>query len=127
QRFPIVLSFDGRNTFNVSGIVISGNTVLVPMPGESELIKSFRAATTMSAFAQGSLFQFKLDGTSVLLPALVTCVKTINAGGISAAADFTAPHIAARDKPTTPAPSLTTASSLQPARPQDGSAELQLE
>src|SRR5215475_10468629 len=27
QRFPIVLSFDGRNTFNVDALVMSGSTV----------------------------------------------------------------------------------------------------
>jgi hypothetical protein len=99
QKFPIVLSFDGRNAFNVVAVAMSADTVIVPMPVESSLIKSFRAAKTMSAFAQGSLFQFNLDGTAILLPALVTCVKTINANGISAAGDFTAPYIAARDKP----------------------------
>jgi len=88
QKFPIVLSFDGRNTFNVDGVSVSRTMVMVPMPDNSGLIKSFRAARTRSAFAQGNLFQFKLDGTSVLLPALVACVKTIN--GIAAATDFTA-------------------------------------
>ena len=120
QRFPIVLSFDGRTTFNVDGVMMSSNAVLVPMPDNSGLIKSFRAAKTMSAFAQGSLFQFNLDGTSILLPALVSCVKTINAGGIAAAGDFTAPLIAAKTAKQAPPP--TSASSLQPGIPQEGSA-----
>jgi hypothetical protein len=121
QKFLIVLSFDGRNTFNVDGVVASSN--LVPMPDNSALIKSFRAAHTMSAFAQGNLFQFDLKGTSILLPSLANCVKTIKAGGLKAAANFTVVTNAA---PTQVAPP-TTASSLQPARPQEGSAELQLE
>jgi hypothetical protein len=128
QKFPIVLSFDGRNTFNVDGIGATGAMVIVRMPDDSALIKSFRAARTMSAFAQGNLFQFSLNGTSVLIPALATCVKTINAGGIAAATNFTA------GLPANPTPKLvgpttppTTASSLEPARPQEGSAELQLE
>ena len=123
QKFLIVLSFDGRNTFNVDGVVASSNAVLVPMPDNSALIKSFRAAHTMSAFAQGNLFQFDLKGTSILLPSLANCVKTIKAGGLKAAANFTVVTNAA---PTQVAPP-TTASSLQPARPQEGSAELQLE
>jgi hypothetical protein len=123
QKFLIVLSFDGRNTSNVDGVVASSNAVLVPMPDNSALIKSFRAAHTMSAFAQGNLFQFDLKGTSILLPSLVNCVKTIKAGGLKAAANFTVVTNAA---PTQVAPP-TTASSLQPARPQEGSAELQLE
>jgi len=89
QKFPIVLSFDGRNTFNVDGVAMAAATVMVPMPDDSALIKSFRAAHTMSAFAQGNLFQFELKGTSVLLPSLVNCVKTINAGGIASATNFT--------------------------------------
>jgi S1-C subfamily serine protease len=89
QKFPIVLSFDGRNTFNVDGIATATSTVLVPMPDNSALIKSFRAAHLMSAFAQGNLFQFDLKGTAVLLPSLVSCVRTINAGGLTAATNFT--------------------------------------
>src|SRR6266481_1027371 len=119
QKFPIVLSFDGRNTFNVDGVSVSKTMVMVPMPDNSGLIKSFRAARTMSAFAQGNLFQFKLDGTSVLLPALVACVRTINAGGIAAATDFTA-VTTAKTAPKQMGPP-TTASSLQPATSQEGS------
>jgi hypothetical protein len=128
QRFPIVLSFDGRNTFNVEGIAVSRITVMVPMPENSALIKSFRLARTMSAFAQGNLFQFNLNGTAVLLPALVTCVRTIKAGGIAAATNFmvatATPRLVA---PPVPTARPTTASSLRPDRPQEGSAELELE
>jgi hypothetical protein len=123
QRFPIVLSFDGRNTFNVDGVALTRTSVFVPMPDNSALIKSFRAAHTMSAFAQGNLFQFDLSGTSVLLPSLVNCVETINAKGIAAAGNFTVLLNAAPQQVAPP----TAASSLQPARPQEGSAELQLE
>ena len=123
QRFPIVLSFDGRNTFNVNGVAVAAATVMVQMPDDSALIKSFRAAHRMSAFAQGNLFQFDLKGTSILLPALVNCVKTINAGGVAAATNFT---VVANATPKLASPP-TTASSLEPARPQEGSAELQLE
>src|SRR3954451_1423109 len=35
QKFPIVLSFDGRNTFNVNGAVVSASTVFVRMPETS--------------------------------------------------------------------------------------------
>jgi hypothetical protein len=125
QKFPIVLSFDGRSTFNVDGVALAKSMVIVPMPDASDLIRAFRAARTMSAFAQGNLFQFDLVGTSVLLPALVTCVKTINSGGLAAATDFTASGLPARAA-RQPAPP-TAASSLQPSIPQEGSAEYQLE
>ena len=115
QKFPIVLSFDGRNTFNVNGIAMAVATVLVPMPDDSALIKSFRAAHTMSAFVQGNLFQFDLKGTAVLMPSLVSCVKTINAGGIAAATNFTVVL-----PPKQPAAQAlpTAASSPEPNRPQ---------
>jgi hypothetical protein len=60
STFPIVLTFDGRSPFNVDGRVISAHSVSVDMPDTSDLIKQFRASTTMSAFAQGNLFQFNL-------------------------------------------------------------------
>jgi hypothetical protein len=133
QKFPIVLSFDGRNTYNVDGVAVSRVMVLVQMPEDSALIKSFRVARTMSAFAQGNLFQFNLNGTAILLPSLVNCVKTINANGIAAATDFSVatnvtPRLVSPTTPTTPPTTPpTTTSSLQPDRPQEGSVELQLE
>ena len=78
----------------------------------------------MSVFAQGNLFQFNLDGTSVLLPALVTCVKTMNSGGLAAAMDFTVAKTGRQAPPPQPP---TAASSLQPNTPQEGSVEYQLE
>jgi hypothetical protein len=129
QKFPIVLSFDGRNTFNVVGVAVSRIMVLVQMPEDSALIRSFRAARTMSAFAQRNLFQFNLDGTAILLPSLVNCVKTINANGIAAATNFTVvANVTPRQlSPATPSSPPTTASSLRPDHPQEGAAELQLE
>jgi hypothetical protein len=129
QKFPIVLSFDGRNTFNVDGVATSRAMAIVQMPDDSALIKSFRVARTMSAFAQGNLFQFNLNGTAILLPSLVNCAKIINANGLGAATNFTVvatatPRLVSPPAPTTPP---TTASSLQPDRPQEGSADLQLE
>jgi hypothetical protein len=117
QKFPIVLSFDGRKTFNVDGVAFATNMVIVQMPDDSGLIKNFRAARTMSAFAQGNLFQFDLKGTAVLLPSLVNCVKAVNAGGIAAATNFTVVLNAAPKLVSQPAPP-TAASSLQPSRPQ---------
>jgi hypothetical protein len=96
QTFPIVLTFDNRQTINVSGKVLNKTLVGVAMPVQSSLVRAFRSARLMSAFAQGSLFQFKLTGTSVLIPSLVDCVKITKAEGLAAARDFThRPRIAA--------------------------------
>ncbi|CCD98504.1 hypothetical protein [Bradyrhizobium sp. STM 3809] len=128
QKFPIVLSFDGRNSYDVEGSVWSAKMVVVPMPNDSTLIKSFRAARTMSAFAQGNLFQFDLNGTAVLLPSLANCVRMINAGGLAAATNFTVqPNAATAQRPAA-APAATAATtSAQPARASEDSPELQLE
>jgi hypothetical protein len=125
SAFPIVLTFDGRPPFNVDGRVISAHSVSVDMPDTSELIKQFRASTTMSAFAEGNLFQFNLDKTGVLLPALVNCAMTIKRDGIAGAKDFVLPQRA----PATAAlaaPSPQTGNSLTPASG-PSTPELQLE
>ena len=126
STFPIVLTFDGRAPFNVDGRVISTHAVSVDMPDTSDLIKQFRASTTMSAFAECNLFQFNLDKTGILLPALVNCVVTVNRDGIAGAKDFVlpqrAPAAAARA-----APSPETGSSLTPAASGPSTPELQLE
>ncbi|WP_315725226.1 MULTISPECIES: hypothetical protein [unclassified Bradyrhizobium] len=129
EKFPIVLSFDGRNSYNVEGSVWSANMVVVPMPNDSRLIKSFRAARAMSAFAQGNLFQFDLNGTSVLLPSLANCVRMINAGGLAAATNFTVqPGAASAQRSAVPAATApASTASVQPSRASEDSPELQLE
>ncbi|HEU5275750.1 MAG TPA: hypothetical protein VFU97_18960 [Xanthobacteraceae bacterium] len=89
QAFPIDLTFDGRDQFHVYGRVGSGGLVVVPMPAASSLVSQFRGARQMSAVAQGQLFQFNLNGTAVLLPTLVNCVRIVNQRGLKAAGDFT--------------------------------------
>lgn len=106
QTFPIILTFDGKSPFNVTGRAIAYNHVLVPMPDNSELITQFRKARRMSAFAQGQLFQFDLDDTSILIPSLVNCVRSVNARGIAAAGDFTiqrSQKLVVETKPAVPA------------------------
>ena len=88
QAFPIVLTFDGQTPFNVHGVPLSGKLLQVPMPDNSALIAQFRKAKTMTAFTQGQLFQFKLDQTAQLLPALANCVATVKKGGVAAAGEF---------------------------------------
>jgi hypothetical protein len=125
--FPIVLTFDGRPPINVNGRPVSKDTVSVDMPDNSAVISQFRQSRAMSAFAQGNLFQFTLEKTGILLPALVNCVQTINRDGISGAKDFVLP-----DKPPAavsrmaPSSSPDTGSSLRPASG-PSTPELQLE
>ena len=82
------MTFDGQSPFNVQGVAISENLVRVPMPDNSSLIAQFRKAKSMTAFTQGQLFQFNLNQTAQLLPALANCVAKVNQFGVANAGDF---------------------------------------
>ncbi len=125
QAFPIALTFDGQAPFNVQGVTVGESLVRVPMPVDSALIAQFRKAKAMTAFTQGQLFQFKLDQTSLLLPALVNCVAVVKQQGIANAGDFSvklAPKAAAAATPAGPA-----GGSMRAGSPQNLSSEMQIE
>src|SRR5689334_1388583 len=67
EAFPLTLTFDGQQPFNVHGVPIGDKLVRVPMPIHSALIGQFRRAKAMTAYTQGQLFQFNLDQTGQLL------------------------------------------------------------
>lgn len=110
EAFPLTLTFDGQQSFNVHGVPIAEKLVRVPMPITSSLITQFRKARAMTAYTQGQLFQFNLDQTAQLLPALVNCVEKIKQGGIANAGDFSVP--VAKPVVATAAPPAA-----QPAKP----------
>jgi S1-C subfamily serine protease len=62
--------------------------VNVEMPVNSSLVNQFRKAKAMTAFAQGQLFQFNLNQTAQLLPALLNCVLSVKKNGVAAAGEF---------------------------------------
>jgi hypothetical protein len=70
EAFPLTLTFDGQQPFNVHGVPVADKLVRVPMPSNSSLIAQFRKAKAMTAYTQGQLFQFNLDQTGQLLPVL---------------------------------------------------------
>lgn len=120
--FPIALTFDGQSPFNVNGKPLSKNLVAVEMPDSSELIGQFRRSRMMTAYAQGQLFQFRLDNTSVLLPALVNCVVTVKRDGIRNAGNFVIEKTTAQ-----PNVANTAGSSLRSEPQRDLPAEYQIE
>ena len=71
---PMALTFDGIGPVKVKGLAISSKVAFVPMPNNSRLIGLFRNATRMNLFAGGNVFNFRLDGTRSLMPALARCV-----------------------------------------------------
>lgn len=119
QSFPIALTFDGGPPVNVQGVAISNKLVRVPMPDTSSLIKQFRKAKSMTAYAQGQLFQFSLDQTAQLLPALANCVAKVKQYGVANAGEFAVPA-APRQA------AAASGGSLKPA-PQAGPADMQIE
>jgi S1-C subfamily serine protease len=88
QAFPLTLTFDGQQPFNVHGVPIGDKLVRVPMPSNSSLIAQFRRAKAMTAYTQGRLFQFNLDQTAQLLPVLTNCVARTRQSGVANAGDF---------------------------------------
>jgi len=112
QNFPIVLTFDGQQPFNVQAAVISKNLLAVDMPDNSALIGQFRKSKSMSAFAQGQLFQFAMTGTSVLLPTLVNCVSKVKEVGVGNVGEF----VAVAPKPAAKAVVASAEGSAPPAQ-----------
>src|ERR1051325_2868780 len=62
DRIPVQLRFDGGIPYNETGVVLIQSPALVqlPMPDDSQPIKSFRGATQMTALARGQTFGFRL-------------------------------------------------------------------
>ncbi|WP_349631178.1 S1C family serine protease [Bradyrhizobium jicamae] len=103
EAFPLTLTFDGQPAFNVYGRPLAEKLVAVDLPVTSALVTQFRKARQMSAFAQGQLFQFNLDQTAQLLPALLNCVMTVKKNGVANAGEF-----AVAAKPAAAPPSQAT-------------------
>jgi S1-C subfamily serine protease len=88
EAFPLALTFDGQTALHVQGMPVGAHLVNVQMPTNSSLIAQFRKARTMTAFAQGQLFQFNLNQTAQLLPALANCVVSVKKNGLANAGEF---------------------------------------
>ena len=88
QNFPLILTFDGQQPFNVAGVVIGPSLIGVDMPDNSILIGQFRKSKRMSVFAGGHLFQFDMSGTAALIPTLVNCVTKTKSVGVANVGDF---------------------------------------
>ncbi|MFL6790232.1 MAG: S1C family serine protease [Bradyrhizobium sp.] len=91
EAFPLALTFDGQTAIHVQGMPLGAHLVNVQLPTNSSLISQFRKAKTMTAFAQGQLFQFNLNQTAQLLPALANCVVSVKKNGIVNAGEFALP------------------------------------
>ncbi|KWV46267.1 serine protease [Bradyrhizobium macuxiense] len=115
EAFPLALTFDGQPAFNVYGMPFGAKLVNVEMPVNSALINQFRKARQMTAFAQGQLFQFNLNQTAQLLPALLNCVVSVKKNGVASAGEF-----AVAAKPVAAAPPQQAASIPPQKQPRSG-------
>lgn len=111
EAFPLALTFDGHPAFNVYGLPLGTQLVNVEMPVNSALINQFRKARQMTAFAQGQLFQFNLNQTAQLLPALLNCVVSVKKNGVANAGEF-----AVATKPAAAPPQQAAAPNAPPAK-----------
>ena len=116
QTFPIDLTFDGQSQFHVFGTPLNANMLTVPMPNTSNLIVEFRKSKAMTAFAQGRLFSFSLDGTSQVFASLANCVAVVSRGGLNAAGDFTVAKPVAAAAATPARPAAASAAPTHPSR-----------
>jgi hypothetical protein len=114
QNIPVELTFDGRGPFRVFAHVLQPNVVFMEMPTSSEIIRHFRNATQMTAFANGQVFPFFLTDTSIMLPALVQCVRESTGSArpspVASAPPVTPPAVTAPPTPSNVS-SLNTANS----------------
>src|SRR5579871_3356712 len=80
------------------------------MPATSDIVRLFRNAAQMNAFTSGQLFSFVLTDTSIMLPALVQCVRN---NSVSTAA--ISPPATPAAAPPTEAPQPSKAPTAMPA------------
>lgn len=105
ETIPVALTFDGEGPVRVTAVARGQSFVTIEMPSNSALIRAFRAAHQMDAFASGERYSFRLDGTARLLPALARCVRDQLNPAVAAAPHTAAPkpqpQVAPRVNPDT--------------------------
>ena len=75
SNIPVDLTFDGKGPYHLYARAQSPNFVVIEMPTTSEVVKRFRGAYQMTAFAIGQTYPLNLTDSSAALPALVDCVR----------------------------------------------------
>ena len=86
DTFPIDLTFDGESQVRLFGTAISDQLISAIMVPNA--LRDFKKATLMVAVAKGATFQFALNSTGPLLPAISNCVTKVKTAGIDHAGDF---------------------------------------
>jgi len=112
EQFPIDVTLDGQAQVRLFGIAVSPKLVTSVIPNNG-IVNQIRKTHLMVAVAKGTTFQFLMDSTGQLLPAIANCVAKIKSGGLSAAGDFSVPV-----KPVVQAvpPSSGSAAAAKPAK-----------
>ena len=86
ETFPIDLTFDGESQVRLFGTAVTDQLISAVMVPNA--LRDFRKATLMVAVAKGATFQFALNSTGPLLPAISNCVTKVKTAGVEHAGDF---------------------------------------
>jgi hypothetical protein len=76
DAFPVDLTFDGQTQFSRFWGGADKQFCSCANADQLSAYAQFGKSAMMTALANGQLFQFKLDSTSQLLPALANCVAS---------------------------------------------------
>ena len=74
-KMPVTLRFDGGPRLAMVGTVPSRLVVLVPLPGDPQLIDRLGRSSKLNLIAEGRSFFFKLNGTPAVTAELKNCVQ----------------------------------------------------
>src|SRR5579859_1532589 len=103
---PIGVTFDGQTQARLFATATSGIMATAILP--PNVAHAFQKASLMVAVSGGTVLNFNLTSTGPLLAVLAQCVRTVKAGGIKSAGEFTVPKVVAAKAETPSAKSART-------------------
>ncbi|HLZ04190.1 MAG TPA: trypsin-like peptidase domain-containing protein [Bradyrhizobium sp.] len=103
---PIDVTFDGQTQARLFATATSGIMATAILP--PNVAHAFQKASLMVAVSGGTVLNFNLTSTGPLLAVLAQCVRTVKAGGIKSAGEFTVPKVVAAKAETPSAKSART-------------------
>lgn len=104
NSYSIAYTIDGGAVSTLTGIAKDQNFIVVELPSKSALFEQFRYGTMLTVSVSGNIHQFRLDGTSRALSALLECARS-NAPGVREARGEGRPPAPSASAPPSTAPS----------------------
>jgi hypothetical protein len=75
DQYDIAFSIDGSPTIYAKAYAVTSEQAQAALADSSELFSRFRRGNMLQVSSANQVFSFSLNGTSALLPALLTCVQ----------------------------------------------------